>query len=114
MSKMTPEAIEIAQEMRRICQSLEDASKVMYKDAEEKANNEMVYRKALSQEIMRLRAEEKMPANLAGDVARGNVAELKFLRDLSTDKFKADIQLLEARKVQASVLQSIFKRYEGS
>ncbi|MGG4288355.1 hypothetical protein ABEW81_11215 [Priestia megaterium] len=112
MNNPTPEHIEIAKEMRKVSDRLDAASKEIFRMAKEKAEKEMIYRKRLAQEIMIVR-ESGLPAVLVSDVARGNVAELKFERDLSTDLFKAGIESLGAIKVQASVLQSIHKRYDN-
>lgn len=111
MNNQSPEMIEIAQEMRAVCKRLDDASRVMHKYARTKAEKERDYRKALAQEMIKLRAEG-LPATLIGDLARGQTADLKFERDLSTDLFKTNIEALGAIKIQASVLQSIFKRNE--
>lgn len=108
----TPELIEIAQELRGTSKRLDSASKEIFRMAKEKAEKERDYRKALAQQIMIVR-ESGVPATLVSDVARGNVADLKFERDLATDMFKAGIESLEAIKVQASVLQSIHKRYDS-
>jgi hypothetical protein len=112
MNNQPPEHIEIAKEMREVSKRLDVASKEIFRMAREKATKERDYRKALSQEIMLVRSSG-VQASLAGDVARGNVADLKFERDLSTDLFKAAIESLGATKVQASVLQTIHKRYDN-
>ncbi|MED3974587.1 hypothetical protein P4639_14435 [Priestia megaterium] len=110
MNNQTPELIEIAKEMRRVSDRLDKASKSMYGFADQKAEKEREYRMRLSQEIMKVRATG-LPATLVLDVAKGNVADLKYERDLSADTFKAAIESLGAIKVQASLLQSIHKRH---
>lgn len=112
MTYQPPEHIEIAKELREVSKRLDTASKGIFTLAREKAEKERDYRKALAQEIMKLRAEG-LPATLINDVARGRVADLKFSRDLSTDTFKASIESLGATKVQASVLQTVHKKYNN-
>lgn len=112
MSNQTPEHIEISKEMRKVSDRLEKASKEMFNMAKQKAEKEREYRMRLAQEIMIVRATG-LPATLVLDVAKGNVADLKFERDLSADTFKAAIESIGAIKVQASLLQSVNKRYDN-
>ncbi len=112
MSNQAPEHIEIAKEMRKVSDRLEKASKEMFNMAREKAEKEREYRMRLAQEIMIVRSTG-LPAVLVSDVARGNVADLKYERDLSADLFKAGSESLGAIKVQASLLQTIHKKYDN-
>lgn len=108
----SPEHIEIAKEIMRVSKRLEKASKEIFGMADTKAEAEREYRKALAKRIMELRAQG-LPATICSDVARGEVADLKFNRDLSDGKFKAAIESLGAIKVQASMMQTIHKRYDN-
>lgn len=105
------ELIEITKEMHQVSKRIDKASKEIFKLAKNKAEFERTYREALAKEIMKLRGES-IPATLIPDLARGNVAYLKYERDLSHDLFKSGISSLEAIKTQASVLQTISKYQE--
>lgn len=108
---MGVELIELTQEMLQVSKRIDKASKEIFKLAKAKAEFERVYREALSKEIIKLRAEG-VQATLISDLARGNVAYLKYERDLAQDMFKSGISALEAVKTQASVLQTITKYHE--
>lgn len=102
------ELTEINQELFNISKRLDKASKNLYKLAKDKAESEFEYRKALMQEIVKLR-DEGLPATLIADIARGKVADLKFKRDLAQDIFKSALSSLDAIKSQQTSLQSILK-----
>jgi len=106
------EHIEIAKKIMQVSDRLEKASKEIFPMADAKAQAEREYRKALAMRIMELRAQG-LPATICSDVARGDVADLKFERDLSEGKFKAAIESLGAIKVQASMMQTVHKRYDN-
>jgi hypothetical protein len=82
------------------------ATQEIYKMAKEKAQTEYEYRKALGQEIARLKAEGYQ-ATLIPDVSRGNVAELKLKRDMAEVMFKSAIESMRALQAELSGLQSI-------
>jgi len=50
-----------------------------------------------------------MSVTLIGDVARGNVADLKFNRDLAEQTYKASRDMLQALSNELSAMQSILK-----
>ena len=87
---------------------MNQAQRVLYKQAKEKAETERVYRMVLSSEIIRLRSEGQ-PVAIIGDVARGLCAGNKFDRDLAESRLKATIEAIEAIKVTISALQSILR-----
>lgn len=105
------ELITITKEMYEVSQRIDKASKEIFKLAKNKAEFERVYREALAKEIMKLRSEN-IPVSIISDLARGNVAYLKFERDLAKDLYKSGISALEAIKTQASILQSICRYQE--
>jgi septal ring factor EnvC (AmiA/AmiB activator) len=111
VSKYGIELIEITQEMHAVSKRIDKASKEIFKLAKAKAEFERIYREALAKEIVKLRSEG-VQATLISDLARGNVAYLKYERDLAKDMFKSGISALEAVKTQASVLQTISKYHE--
>lgn len=105
------ELIQISKEMYETTKRLDKASKEIFKLAKAKAETEMIYREALSKEIVTLRADG-VQATLIPDLARGKVAFLKYERDLAHDMYKSAISALEAVKTQSSVLQTICKYHE--
>jgi hypothetical protein len=50
-----------------------------------------------------------MQTTLIPDIAKGNVSEYLFQRDLAEARFKAGIEAADAIKVQVSALQTIMK-----
>lgn len=102
------ELIKITQEMYEISQRLNKATNEIYKLAKKRAVTEREYRLELAKEIVRLRAEG-LPATLVSDLARGNVADLKFERDLAEGQYRAAVEALEALKSQLSALQTVSK-----
>lgn len=102
------ELISIMKEIYETKQRLRNAGKEVYSLGVDKATTERAYRLALSQEMMKLRYE-KMPATILSDIARGNVSDLKFQRDLATEKSKAGLAAMNALTVEINALQSIAK-----
>ena len=97
---------DITAELRDASQRLSKGATGLFKLAEASAYAEQEYRKALAHEILRLEQEGKR-ATLISDIARGNVAEAKFQRDLSEKKFTAGRDALRAIIAQVSALQSV-------
>lgn len=89
-------------------QRVSKASKEIFELSKKKANAERAYRTALAQEILKLRVEG-MQATLIPDVARGNVADLKFERDYATEIHRAALASMESLRVEINALQSIAK-----
>lgn len=102
------ELTDIAQEIRRVSQRLDKAPKAIFEASREYAEAERDYRMELSKEITRLRAEG-MNVTLVPDIARGNVSELKFKRDLAEGQYKASIESAKVLQSEMSGLQSIFR-----
>lgn len=103
--------IDIAKAIRDVTQRLDGVPREIIKQAREYAAAERKYRIALKQEILTLRSQG-LPATLIADVARGNVAELKFQRDLAESLFKAATESSKALQAELSGLQSIFRRQD--
>jgi hypothetical protein len=102
------EMVQLNSEIYEVAQRLQNAAKEIYKLANKRAVTERTYRLNLSQEIVKLRAEG-LPATLIADTARGNVADMKFQRDLAEGQYRSSIEALEALKAQLSALQTISK-----
>jgi hypothetical protein len=79
--------------------------------AREVAETEKYYRLQLMREIMELR-EQKFPATLIGDIARGKTADLRYKRDLARETYKANMKILTTLGDSMSATQSIL-RYQG-
>ena len=87
---------------------ISQSSKEIFKLSKEKARTEKIYRQALAQEMLMLRSEG-MPATLIPDVARGNVADLKFQRDAALETHRAALAAMESLRVEINALQTIAK-----
>jgi len=98
----------ITGEIHAASQRLSKSADALFELGREKAQSERDYRLALSQEMLRLRADG-MPATLITDLAKGNVSDKLFDRDLAEARFKAGIEAADAIKVQVSALQTMLK-----
>lgn len=108
---MEVDVVEIAQEIYRAAKRLNKSGDKLFSLAREYAEAEQEYRKALGMEIMKLR-EQKVPVSIVGDVARANVAEIKFNRDLAEFRYKAGRDKAQALQAEISALQTLYKRQE--
>lgn len=108
---MSVELVQLNKLMMQSSDRIRKATTEIYKMAKEKANTEYEYRKALGQEIAKLRAEG-MQATLIPDVARGNTSELKLQRDMADTMFKSAIESLRAIQAELSGLQTV-ARYQS-
>ncbi len=106
------EHIEIAKEIIRVSKRLEKSGDALFAVADKKATKERDYRQELAKQILK-RKDEGFPATIVGDIARGDVAQLKYERDLSADMFKASIEGGGALKTVASMLQTVHKKYDS-
>lgn len=104
----SPESVTIAREIYDSSQRLHDGSQKLFGLAKKWAEAERDYRRALAVEILLLK-DQKMPATLIPDLARGNCSELKFQRDLAEATYKSGRDALEAIRSQMNGLQTIVK-----
>lgn len=100
--------INITRELYQGSKRLEEGSQEIFKLAKAAAETERDYRVALAKEKLKLR-EEGMPVGLIEDVARGNLADLRFNRDLAREKYIAGRDSMKAIAVQINALQSILR-----
>ena len=56
--------------------------------------------------------DDKLPVTIINDVARGNVADLKYKRDLAEVSYRTARDMLQALQVSLSGLQTLYKRQE--
>lgn len=98
----------VAKELYESSKRIEKGSIEIFTLAKEQAEKERDYRKVLAIEIMKLKGEG-MSISLINEVAKGNVADAKFERDLSEAKYTAARDSLKAIAVQVNALQSILR-----
>lgn len=102
------ELVQVTDEIYAASQRLSKSADALFELGRERAETERDYRSKLAQEMMRLKAEG-LQVTLIPDVARGNLSEHLFKRDLAEVRFKAGIEAADAIKVQVSALQSVLK-----
>ena len=98
----------ITQELYHGSKRLEESSKEIFILAKAMAEKERDYRKALAAEKIRLR-DEGMAVGMIDDVARGNLADLRFERDLARETYIAAKEAMKAIQAQINALQSILR-----
>lgn len=96
----------VVQELYLATKRMSEASREVFRLARSKSEAEHIYRKELAKKIFMLRAD-KVQATLIPDLARGEVADLKFERDLAADTYRSAIAAMEALKVEINALQTI-------
>lgn len=105
---MAIEVTDVAETIYKTSKRLDKGVDYIVSKAKDYATAEKEYRIALSKEILILR-DTKLPVTLIGDVARGNIADKKFNRDLAEQTYKASRDMLQALQAELSSLQSILR-----
>lgn len=100
--------VNITKELYEGSKRLEKSSGEIFLLAKGAAETERTYRVALAKEKMELR-EEGMSVGLIDDVARGNIADKRFERDLANLKYVAGRDSMKAIIAQLNALQSILR-----
>lgn len=100
--------IDITKELYEGSKRLEDSSKEIFLLAKASAETERDYRVALAREKMELR-EDGLAVGLIEDVARGNIADIRYQRDLANLKYVAGRDSMRAIIAQLNALQSILR-----
>ncbi|MHB9950765.1 hypothetical protein CF055_17280 [Clostridium botulinum] len=102
-------------ELQKLTKAIWDTSKrldnginTLTKKAKEYAEAEKEYRLALGKEILILR-DQKVQTTLIPDIARGNVSELKFKRDIAEVTYKTCKEMLQGLQAELSGYQSILR-----
>ena len=100
----------INRELWNAGQQLKSDAKYLKELAQDKAESERKYKKALAKKIMRLK-DEKYPATLINDLARGDdeVADLRYYRDLARVQYDTAKSCMRSAEVQVSAIQSILR-----
>lgn len=100
--------VNITKELYEGSKRLERSSGEIFLLAKGAAETERTYRVALAKEKMELR-EEGLAVGLIEDVARGNIANIRFERDLANLKYIAGRDSMKAIIAQLNALQSILR-----
>lgn len=99
-------------ELNDLSTKLTQGIKLMGKYGREYAVAERNYKVALSQEALRLRAED-MPVTLIDKVVHGKVAEERFKRDSAEIMWKTAQEHVNAIKLQIRILDNQISREYG-
>lgn len=105
------ELVEITQQIYKVSRKLDAMPEKLAEYARAYAKAEAEYRMELSKEIYRLR-DEGLPATLIPDIARGNLTQLKYTRDLKEAEWRAVIESSKVLMAEASALQSVLRVQE--
>jgi len=103
--------VNISQEIYNTAKRIESGVNTLHQYAAKYAEAEKEYRFKLAREIMKLK-EEKTPMTIISDVARGNIAEHKFKRDLAEVEYKTSRDMLNALQSELSALQTLYRRQD--
>lgn len=99
---------QIASEIVRVSKRLEASADALFELGKVKASSERDYRLRLSQELLKLKSEG-VSVTLIPDIARGNLYEYLFARDVAEARFKAGVEASSSLKSTLSALQSILR-----
>ena len=102
------ENIKIMEEIYAIQNRIPKAIEELFRLAKSRAKTETEYRKELSKEILRLKAEG-IANGLISEIAKGNINEILFEREINESLFTACRESLKALETQISALQTISK-----
>lgn len=106
--------MDLMQELFEKSNQLEMSVKSLRKTGRDYAEAYTNYRKALAVELLKLK-DEGYAITLAGDIARGkpSIAELKF-KEISTEAiYKANMESINALKIQIKLLDNQIGREYG-
>lgn len=98
----------IITEMAKINKRIEECMKQYYKQAQVKSEAERVYRIALQQAIFAYK-QDKYPATLIPDLARGHTAEQKYQRDLTEALYNTTRDSLRALQAELNSYQTMIR-----
>lgn len=100
------ELTQVTKEIYETGKELKDGAKKLFIYAQTKAKTEQEYRHALAIEMMELR-DKGMPVTLIPDIARGNLADLRYKRDLAKATYDSARDAIEALQSEINSLQTI-------
>jgi len=99
---------DITKELYLSSQRLEESSKEIFRLAKKMAETERDYRVELAKEKIKLR-DEGMAVGMINDVSRGNLADLRYKRDVAKETYTAARDSMKAIQAQINALQSILR-----
>ncbi len=108
---MALDMISIGQAIYDTTKRIESGVNTLHQYAAKYAEAEKEYRFKLAREIMKLK-DEKTPMTIISDLARGNISEYKFRRDLAEVEYKTSRDMLNALQGQLSGLQTLYRRQD--
>ena len=100
--------VEITQAIWDAAHRIEKGVDVVTAKAKVYVEAEKIYKIALAKETIKLKTQG-MPVTLIKDIARGNIADLKYNRDLSEQLYRTSKEMLESLRAELTALQSILK-----
>lgn len=95
-------------------QKINKAVDTLAKNGQRKAQAEMNYRMELAKKILSER-EKGTPVTIIGDISRGEpkIAALKFERDTADAVYEANLEAINAWKLEARMMESQIQREWG-
>lgn len=102
------ELTNITQELYEGAQRLQETTDKLFELARKAAEKDKDYTIALAKEKLKLK-EQGMAIGLIDDIAKGNLADLRFERDLAKEEYLATKEAIKSIQSQLSALQSILK-----
>ena len=107
--------MDLYNELQKLCTELDVEVRAVRKTGSEYARAYANYRIALAKELLKLKAEG-YSISLAGDVARGkeDIAELKFLEISKEAIYKANLEAINATKLNIEIISAQIDRELGS
>ena len=100
------EPVEVARQIETCIRAIGEEGKLSPDLIEGRAMAIRDYDKALSIEEVKLR-DDKVPATMVKDVARGNISEARYKLEIAEGSYKAHFSRLDCLKAQLNGLQSI-------
>ncbi len=100
------ELIDINKQLFESAGELRNGARLIFRYARAYAEAEREYRVQMAKKIMELR-DRKIPATLIENIARGEIADLRYKRDLAELTYQACRESLRAQQSQISALQTI-------
>jgi uncharacterized protein YjcR len=102
------DVISINQKILEASTTINEGARMIFEYAKASAKATTEYDKAYAFKIQEL-MEKKVPVTVIKEVAKGEIADLKFKMDLQENLYDACKRSLSAQEAQLSALQSILK-----
>ena len=107
--------MDLANELQEKCRYLDNSIKMLRKTGSDYAKAYTDYRVALAKELLLLK-NEGFAITLAGDIARGKpeIARLKFEEISKEAIYKANLEAINARKLEIKLIENQIQREFGA